>query len=109
MSFSMPLAAAPLAAADSDGGAYPRTVFFSLQARAEPGIMPRVIELFAKRGLVPQQWHSIARGSALTIDVQIGDLDRDLGDYIARSMCQIVGVESVLTSQDRPSARRSIG
>src|SRR5260221_1607008 len=100
MSSPMPLATA----VDSDGDSYPHTVFFSLQARAEPGVMPRVIELFAKRGLVPQQWLSVARGSALTIDVQIGDLDRDLGDYIARSMRQIVGVESVLTSQTRSSA-----
>jgi hypothetical protein len=99
----MPLAAAACA----DGEAYPLTVFFLLQARAEPGIMPRVIELFAKRGLVPQLWHSTALGSALTIDVQIGGLGRDLEDYIARSMRQIVGVESVLTSLTRPAAHRS--
>src|SRR5216117_2943447 len=103
MSSSVPLAAAACA----DGEAYPLTVSFSLQARAEPGIMPRVIELFAKRGLVPQKWHSTAAGSALTIDVQIGGLGRDLGDYIARSMRQIVGVESVLTSLTRPSSRPS--
>jgi hypothetical protein len=60
--------------------------------------MPRVIELFAKRGLVPRQWHSTASGSALTIDVQLGDLGGDLAGYIARSMRQIVGVESVLTT-----------
>ena len=93
----------PLAAVDPDGGTYPHTVFFSLQARADPGIMPRVIELFAKRGLVPQQWHSVARGSALTIDVQISGLGRDLSGYIARSMRQIIGVEAVLTSEPRPS------
>jgi acetolactate synthase small subunit len=95
MSSSVSLAAAAYA----DGEAHPLTAYFSLQARAEPGIMPRVIELFAKRGLVPQKWHCTAFGSVLTIDVQIGGLDRDLGDHIARSMRQIVGVESVLTSQ----------
>ena len=99
MSSSVPLAAAAYA----DGEASPLTVSFLLQARAEPGIMPRVIELFAKRGLVPQKWHSTALGSALTIDVQIGGLGRDLADYIARSMRQIVGVESVLTSLTHPS------
>ena len=100
MSSSVPLAAA----AYPDGEAYPLTVSFSLQARAEPGIMPRVIELFAKRGLVPQKWHSTALGSVLTIDVQICGLGRDLEDYLARSMRQIVGVESVLTSLTRPAA-----
>jgi hypothetical protein len=99
MPFSVPLAAAACA----DGEAYPHTVSFLLQARAEPGIMPRVIELFAKRGLVPQKWHSTALGPVLTIDVQTGGLGRDLADYIARSMRQIVGVESVLTSLTHPS------
>ena len=74
---------------------------FAVQARAEPGVMPRVVELFAKRGLVPHKWHSTTAGPLLTIDVQIGGLDRDLGDYIARCMRQIVGVETVLTSETR--------
>jgi len=99
MSSSMPLPAA----AQTDGGASPLSVCFSLQARAEPGVMPRVVELFAKRGLVPQKWHSTASGEALTIDVQMGGLDRDLSGYIARCMRQITGVETVLTSETRPS------
>jgi len=90
--------AMPLAAAEPDGGASPFTVAFSVQARAEPGMMPRVVELFAKRGLVPQKWCSTAAGSVLTIEVQIGGLDRGLADYIARCMRQIMGVETVLTS-----------
>jgi hypothetical protein len=60
-------------------------------------VLPRVVELFAKRGLVPQQWHSAAAGEMLTIDVQIGGLGRDLADYIARCMRQIAGVETVVT------------
>lgn len=74
---------------------------YSVQARAEPGVMPRVVELFAKRGLVPQRWHSTASDRALAIDVQIGGLDRDAAAYIARCMRQIVGVETVLTSESR--------
>ena len=78
-------------------------VCFSVQARAEPGVLPRIVELFAKRGLMPQRWHSTAAGPALTIDVQIDGLGRDLADYIARCMRQITGVETVLTSQSRAS------
>ena len=104
MSPSLPLAsAAPPADAGSDGAAPSVTVLFSVQARAEPGVMPRVVELFAKRGLVPQRLHSTATGAWLTIDVQLGGLERDLGDYIARCMRQIVGVETVLTSDPRLS------
>src|SRR6266852_2382425 len=99
MSSSLPFAAA--ADADSDGSSL--SVCFSVQARAEPGIMPRVVELFAKRGLVPQKWHSTVSGEALTIDVQIGGLGRDLASYIARCMRQITGVETVLTSETHTS------
>ena len=79
----------------------PLTACFSLHAHAEPGVMPRVLELFAKRGLVPQRWQSAAAGTALTIDVQIGGLGRDTIDYIAQCMRQIVGVEAVLTAERR--------
>src|SRR5436309_236126 len=99
MSSPMPLGAA----ADADSDAPSLSVCFSLQARAEPGVMPRVVELFAKRGLVPQRWHSAVSGEALTIDVQIAGLDRDLCGYIARCMRQITGVETVLTSETRLS------
>jgi len=93
----------PLAAVRADGDAPPLSVCFSVQARAEPGVMPRVVELFAKRGLVPQKWHSTVSGEALTIDVQMRGLDRDLSGYIARCMRQITGVETVLTSETHPS------
>jgi hypothetical protein len=75
---------------------------FSVHARAEPGIMPRVIELFAKRGLVPSSWHSRTGGLGhceLTIDIQIREMGPDLADYIAACLRQIVGVDIVLTSR----------
>lgn len=97
MSSSLP------AAAPADRAEASLPVSFCVQARAEPGVMPRVVELFAKRGLVPQRCHSTSSGTALTIDVLIGGLDRDVADYIARSMRQIVGVETVLTIETRPA------
>ena len=97
MSSSMPLGAAP----HPDSDAASLSVCFSVQAAAEPGVMPRILELFAKRGLVPQKWHSTVSGTALAIDVQTGGLGRDTADYIARCMRQIVGVDAVLTSERR--------
>ncbi|WP_218822848.1 hypothetical protein [Tistlia consotensis] len=81
---------------------------FSVAAAAEPGILPRVLELFAKRSLVPLRWHSDrlapshGRDSAsLAIDIQVAELTVELGDYIARCLRQIPGVETVLTSEKR--------
>jgi hypothetical protein len=76
------------------------TVSFSVHACAEPGVMPRVLELFAKRGLVPTRWHSVVAspGLSLAIDVEADGLDRDTADYVARCMRQIPGVNLVLTA-----------
>lgn len=75
---------------------------FSIQALAEPTVMPRVLELFAKRGLIPSRWHSDLGGrrqDELTIDFQVSGLDRDKADLIAQAIRQFVSVSSVLTSE----------
>ena len=87
------------AAAVADDSQLPLTARFSVHARPEPGVMPRVLELFAKRGLVPQRYLGTASDTALTIEVQIGGLGRDTIDYIARCMRQIAEVEVVLTAE----------
>ncbi len=99
MSSSLSVAAnAPVSAnADSDFSA---STYFTVQARAEPGVMPRVMELFAKRGLVPGFWHSAVSGAALSIEIRIAGVERDTVDYIARCIRQIVGVDTVLTASD---------
>src|SRR6266446_4779441 len=77
------------------------TACFSVHAHAEPGVMPRVLELFAKRGLVPSAWHSAISGTdqaELTIDIQMRGLGRETMDYIAACLRQIAFVEVVLTS-----------
>lgn len=75
---------------------------FSIQASAEPTVMPRVLELFAKRGLIPSRWHSDLGGrrqDELTIDFQVEGLDREKAELIAQAIRQFVSVGSVLTSE----------
>lgn len=79
------------------------TYCFAVQAAADPGVMPRVMELFAKRSLLPSRWHSDVtniggRGQEIVIDVQVSGLAPEEGDYIARCLRQQVHVRSVLTS-----------
>lgn len=77
------------------------TFCFSLLAHADPGVMPRVLELFAKRSIVPNRWHSDRagpKGEKLTIDLQVEGLEPETGGYIARCLRQIWGVETVLTT-----------
>ena len=86
-------------------GVYPSFPFpvacFSVVASAEPGVMPRVLEVFVKRGIVPSRWYGIVQGSPkpeLHIDVQIAGMDTELREQVAESLRQIINVETVLTS-----------
>jgi len=86
-----------------------RVFCFSVQAVAAPGVMPRVLELFAKRNLVPGRWVSdvtpgpggVSRGAPAVqcIDIQCPGLTPTLCDYMARCMREIHGVGTVLTSE----------
>ncbi len=81
-----------------------QTACFSVIATAEPGTLPRVLEIFAKRGLVPSRWLSAVagpRGGELHIDIQLADADGGLVERLAQSMRQVVSVQSVLTSEKR--------
>ncbi len=107
-------ASSPAPAADSEPPratpaptrASSRVACFSIQAEAEPEVMPRVLELFAKRGLVPRRWVSGVTGQGtglggreLTIDVQVAGLAPETQAYIARCLRQVWGVGTVLTSE----------
>ena len=72
---------------------------FSIDVAPDPGTMARVLEQFAKRGLVPTRWHSdVLEPDTMQIDVQIVGLPADLGHDIARCLRSIVGVQGVLTA-----------
>ncbi len=82
------------------------TACFSVHTEAEPGVMPRVIELFAKRGMVPTSWHSRVTAGELTIDLQMRGLDGATAAYIAACLRQVVSVTAVLIYENR-AARMS--
>lgn len=75
---------------------------FSVTGTADPGLLPRVMEIWAKRGLVPQRLHSTRgeRGACeLSVDVQDVGLDPRRVRQFAEEMRRIVGVSLVLVSE----------
>ncbi len=75
-----------------------QTQCFSVVAEADPGMLPRVLELFAKRNLVPDRWVSdrLPGGGQLAVDLQVAGLEEAEAEHIARCLRQIWGVETVL-------------
>jgi len=79
-----------------------RVACFAVQALADPGLLSRVLELFAKRGLVPERFFAQAEGrerESLTLDIQVAGFDPQLTDYVARCLRQIPQVTAVLTTE----------
>ena len=80
------------------------TACFSVQAIADPSVIPRVLALFAKRGLIPARLHSDLGGrhwDELTIDLQVHGLTRSQRDHSAAILRGMVYVTSVLVSEKR--------
>jgi hypothetical protein len=75
------------------------TFCLTVRTVADPGSLPRLIEVFAKRGMVPAKLFCVATGAdELTVDLQVAGLDPDLGAIIANQLRSQVGIETVLTS-----------
>jgi len=92
------------AASQTDAQPTKSVYCFSVHAAAEPDVMPRVLELFAKRNLVPASWHStVADGNRgfeeLQIDIQVQQLEATVGGHVARCLCPVVHVNTLLTSE----------
>jgi hypothetical protein len=79
---------------------------FSVAAQPDPGLMGRVLEVFAKRGLTPTRFFGQIENSPeprLELDIHACDLAPEVAAHMARSMAQIFGVERVLLA-DRAAA-----
>jgi prephenate dehydratase len=76
-----------------------RCVAFTVHADADPGTLPRVLELFAKRGLVPTALSSRLSGDRLAMEVEAVGLARAESDHIGNCLRQIPMVTQVFTAE----------
>ena len=80
------------------------TACFSVHAAFDTSVMPKVLAVFSRRGMVPTTWHSSVcgnEGDEIQIDLQMAGLDPRQTEVLAESLRQIVNVECVLTSEKR--------
>ncbi|MCP5366991.1 MAG: hypothetical protein H6907_05380 [Hyphomicrobiales bacterium] len=78
------------------------TACFSVHAAADPSVLPRVVQVFARRGLVPSQMYGTLCGPGdgeLQVDLQLKGADRDTATRLAAELRTLVAVECVLTSE----------
>ena len=73
----------------------PTTVRYCFEADAEPAILPRALELLAKRGLVPARVFAQAADDLLSVEIEVEGLEPDTAEHVGRCLGQIVGVREV--------------
>ncbi|MED5358121.1 MAG: hypothetical protein VYD85_06870 [Pseudomonadota bacterium] len=69
--------------------------YFAVTANADPGAMPRILEFFAKRGLVLDYCWMDRFGDKLSVELEIAGLDPEQAAYIGRCIGQIYLVDAV--------------
>jgi len=68
------------------------TIRYCFEADAEPAVLPRALELLAKRGLVPARVFAQADAGLLSVEIEIEGLEDDTAERVGRCLSQIVGV-----------------
>src|ERR1700730_3213943 len=70
----------------------PSTVRYCFEADAEPGVLPRALELLAKRGLVPARVFAPADADLLSVEIEVEGLAPETADHVGLCLGEIVGV-----------------
>lgn len=81
---------------------------FSIAAKADPSVLPRILDMIAMFDLVPERCH-VSRSDQeperpLMIDLQIADLENELAHLIEKKLERMVLVTQILCSEKRRAA-----
>ena len=75
---------------------------FVVFAASHPGTLPRIVEPFAKRGLVPASLSSRTIDEELRVEIEMEGMDPSLAAYIGRYLQEIFVVRSVDLTPSSP-------
>jgi hypothetical protein len=81
-------------------------VRFLLDADASPGLLPRLLQPFAKRDLTPDRMWSHRTGAIVHVEIALEAMQEDEIRRVEGNLRQIVGVRQVF--QTRSEARRAV-
>ncbi len=70
---------------------------FLVTAEASPGLLPRLLQPFAKRDLTPDAVHATREGEAMRAELALHAMPAEMVHLVAGNLGQVVGVLSVRT------------
>lgn len=79
-------------------------VRFMLDVDAEPGLLSRLLQPFAKRDLIPDRMWSHRSGNVMHVEIAVEAMPNDVVHLVEGNLGQVVGVRSI--AQVRPAAVR---
>ena len=77
-------------------------VRFMLDADCSPGLLPRLLQPFAKRDLVPDRMWSHRAGETMHIEIAMEAMPGDAVHLVEGNLRQVVGVRSVAQLRPEP-------
>ncbi|MBX9748753.1 MAG: hypothetical protein K5Q68_03970 [Roseococcus sp.] len=81
-------------------------VLFTVEAFAEPGLLPRLLQPFAKRDLTPDHMHVRREGEMLRVELGMEAMPAEMVHLVAGNLGQVIGVVHV-TETRRDTLRQA--
>ena len=75
-------------------------VRFTVTAEPAPGLLPRLIEPFARRDLVPDLFEARRQGATTCIEIRLAAMPAEMVHLVAGNLGAVVGVLSVHREQE---------
>ena len=75
-------------------------VRFNLVAEAYPGLLPRLLQPFAKRDLAPDSFEAVRRGDDVHVEIAMAAMPAEMVHLVEGNLRQVIGVMSVTRRQE---------
>ncbi len=76
------------------------SVRFSLVADAQPGLLPRLLQPFAKRDLSPDLFEAARDGEEMRVEIAMLAMPAEMVHLVEGNLRQVVGVRQVARRQE---------
>ena len=87
----------------------PLTTRFDLRAEPSPGLLPRLLQPFAKRDVTPDFFQARQGIEEMEITIACQDLEPGMAALIAGNLGQVIGVSRVLVTPSDQARQYSLG
>ena len=75
-------------------------VRFCVTADASPGLLPRLLQPFAKRDLTPDRFECRRTGGDLRVDITLAAMPAEMVHLVTGNLQQTIGVQGVTCQQE---------